>query len=82
MMMIIIIIINLLIGSGLLAPTYLLKINIFIKIIIIIIIVITASDIKITNTLLKKRHKGREDEEGEDVNSYWNTFKNSKDTGF
>jgi hypothetical protein len=80
-MMMMIIIINLLIGSGLLALTYLLKINIFIKI-TIIIIVIPASAIKITNTLLKKRHKGREDEEGEDVNSYWNIFKISKDTGF
>jgi hypothetical protein len=42
----------------------------------------TASHIKITNTSLKKRHKGREDEGGEDVNIYWNTFKNREDTGF
>ena len=51
-------------------------------IIIIIIIIITGSDIKITNTLLKERHEGREDGGGEYVNSYWNTFKNSEDHGF
>jgi hypothetical protein len=50
--------------------------------IIIIIIIITVSDIRIMNTLLKKRHKGRGDEEGEDVNSYWNTSKNSEGIGF
>ena len=37
---------------------------------------------KITNSLLKIRHKGREDEEGEDVNSYCNTCKNRENTGF
>jgi len=46
------------------------------------IIIITVTDMKITNSLLKIRHKGRKDEEGEDVNSYWNTCKNSEDTGF